>query len=142
MRTKSDFLGGSVPRIDFSLNIRSISIGGCMNIETVHVGDVTVIHIIGSLSGLENSEILQGVFENLFKQNHLKIVLNLAQTPYIDAFGLGTIVRGYTVVSRLRGRMVFTSLTTRIQGLLQITKLHSIFEIYQDETLAVRSFAS
>ena len=67
---------------------------------------------------------------------------HLADVPYVDSAGLGEIVRCYTTVSRKGGRLKLLNLTKKIQDLLAITKLLTVFETYDNEADAVRSFSS
>jgi anti-sigma B factor antagonist len=69
-----------------------------------------------------------------------KILLNLADVPYVDSAGLGEIVRTYTTVSRKGGKLKLLNLTKKIQDLLSITKLLTVFETYESEDEAVRSY--
>jgi anti-anti-sigma regulatory factor len=69
-----------------------------------------------------------------------KLILNLADVPYIDSAGLGEIVRTYTTVSRQGGALKLLALTKRITDLLAITKLLTIFETFDAEAEAVNSF--
>jgi anti-sigma B factor antagonist len=69
-----------------------------------------------------------------------KILLNLADVPYVDSAGLGEIVRTYTTVSRKGGKLKLLNLTKKIQDLLSITKLLTVFETYEAEGEAVNSF--
>ena len=69
-----------------------------------------------------------------------KILLNLADVPYVDSAGLGEIVRTYTTVSRKDSKLKLLNLTKKIQDLLSITKLLTVFETYEAEDEAVRSF--
>jgi anti-sigma B factor antagonist len=71
-----------------------------------------------------------------------KILLNLADVPYVDSAGLGEIVRTYTTVSRKGGKLKLLNLTKKIQDLLSITKLLTVFETYESEDEAVRSYQS
>jgi len=66
--------------------------------------------------------------------------LNLAEVPYVDSAGLGEIVRCYTTVSRKNGKLKLLHLTKRIHDLLSITKLLTVFETYDTEEEAVKSF--
>jgi anti-sigma B factor antagonist len=76
----------------------------------------------------------------MVNQGHKKIILNLAEVPYIDSAGLGEIVRTYTTVSRQGGKLKLLNLTKRIQDLLAITKLLTVFETYDTEDEAIKSF--
>jgi len=66
----------------------------------------------------------------------------MANVPYIDSAGLGEIVRTYTTVTRQGGNLKLLNLTKRITDLLAITKLLTVFEAYDTEADAVRSFSS
>ena len=69
-----------------------------------------------------------------------KILLNLADVPYVDSAGLGEIVRCYTTVSSKGGKLKLLNLTAKIRDLLAITKLLTVFETYDSEAEAVKSF--
>ena len=71
-----------------------------------------------------------------------KILLNLGDVPYVDSAGLGEIVRTYTTISRQGGSLKLLNLTKRITDLLSITKLLTVFETYDSEADAVRSFSA
>ncbi len=79
---------------------------------------------------------------SLIQQGHRKLLLNLEGVPYIDSAGLGEIVRTYTTVSRQGGKLKLLNLTKRIQDLLAITKLLTVFETFDAEPEALRSFST
>ena len=72
---------------------------------------------------------------------HKKLLLNLAEVSYIDSSGIGELVSAFTTVTGQGGAVKLLRLTKRVQDLLQITKLYTVFEIFEDETEGVRSFA-
>lgn len=113
-----------------------------MQIHQRSAGDVTIIDLSGKLTLGEGDELLRDKVYSLVQQGHKKLVLNLAGVPYIDSAGLGEIVRTYTTVSRQGGALKLLSLTKRIQDLLAITKLLTIFETFDTEADAVKSFSS
>ena len=90
----------------------------------------------------EGDELLKDKINSLIQQGRRKLVLNLAGVPYIDSAGLGEIVRTYTTVSRQGGKLKLLNLTKRIQDLLAITKLLTVFDTFDSEQEAVQSFAS
>src|SRR5919112_884307 len=104
--------------------------------------DVVVLDMKGKITLGEGDELLKDKVNSLVNQGQRKIVLNLAEVPYIDSAGLGEIVRTYTTVSRQGGRLKLLNLTKRITDLLSITKLLTVFETYDSEADAVRSFSS
>jgi anti-sigma B factor antagonist len=112
-----------------------------MQIEQRAVGDVVVLDVKGRVTLGEGDELLKDKVNSLLQQSQKKIVLNLAEVPYIDSAGLGEIVRTYTTVSRQGGSLKLLNLTKRITDLLSITKLLTVFETFESENDAVRSFS-
>jgi len=113
-----------------------------MQIEERTSGDVLILDIKGRITLGEGDELLKDKVNSLLNQGKKKIVLNLAEVPYIDSAGLGEIVRTYTTVSRQGGSLKLLSLTKRITDLLAITKLLTVFETFDTESDAVQSFAA
>jgi anti-sigma B factor antagonist len=113
-----------------------------MQIDQRAVGDVVVLDLKGKITLGEGDELLKDKVNSLVNQGHRKIVLNLADVPYIDSAGLGEIVRTYTTVSRQGGSLKLLNLTKRITDLLSITKLLTVFETFESESEAVRSFSA
>jgi anti-sigma B factor antagonist len=113
-----------------------------MQIDQRVVGDVMVLDLKGRITMGEGDELLKDKVNSLVNQGHKKIVLNLAEVPYIDSAGLGEIVRTYTTVSRQGGSLKLLNLTKRITDLLSITKLLTVFETFDSENDAVRSFSA
>jgi anti-sigma B factor antagonist len=113
-----------------------------MQIAERTVGTVVVLDLKGRMTLGEGDETLRNKVNSLLSQGHNKIVLNLAEVPYIDSAGLGEIVRTYTTVSRQSGSLKLLNLTKRISDLLSITKLLTVFETFDAENDAVRSFAA
>src|SRR5919204_1755532 len=113
-----------------------------MQIEERNVGDVKVLDLKGKITLGEGDELLKDKVNSLVNQGSKKIILNLAEVPYIDSAGLGEIVRTYTTVSRQGGSLKLLNLTKRITDLLSITKLLTVFETFDSENEAVRSFSA
>lgn len=113
-----------------------------MQIDQRTIGDVTVLDLKGKITLGEGDELLKDKVNSLVNQGHKKIVLNLADVPYIDSAGLGEIVRTYTTVSRQGGSLKLLNLTKRITDLLAITKLLTVFETFDSEGDAIKSFSA
>ena len=113
-----------------------------MQIEERAVGDVVVLDLKGKITLGEGDELLKDKVNSLVNQGHKKIILNLADVPYVDSAGLGEIVRTYTTVSKNGGSLKLLNLTKRITDLLAITKLLTVFETFDAESDAVRSFSA
>ena len=113
-----------------------------MQIEERIVGDVMILDLKGKITLGEGDELLKDKVNSLVNQGQKKMLLNLADVPYIDSAGLGEIVRTYTTVSRQGGSLKLLNLTKRITDLLSITKLLTVFETFDSENDAVRSFSA
>jgi len=111
-----------------------------MNIDERTVEDVTVLDLKGKMLIGEGDELLRETVNGLIEGGKTKILLNLAEVPYVDSAGLGEIVRCYTTVSRKNGKLKLVHLTKRLEDLLSITKLLTVFETYDAEEEAVKSY--
>ena len=111
-----------------------------MVIEERVVGDVTILDLKGKMTLGEGDELLKDKINSLVQQGRRKVVLNLEGVPYIDSAGLGEIVRTYTTISRQGGSLKLLNLTKRITDLLSITKLLTVFETFDSEPDALKSF--
>jgi anti-sigma B factor antagonist len=112
-----------------------------MQIEERVVGEVTILDLKGKITLGEGDEVLKDKINSLILQNRKRILLNLGGVPYIDSAGLGEIVRTYTTVSRQGGQLKLVNLTKRITDLLMITKLLTVFETFDAEQDAIKSFS-
>jgi anti-sigma B factor antagonist len=112
-----------------------------MQIEERIVNDVTVLDLKGKITLGEGDEALREKINQLIGQNKKRILLNLAEVPYIDSAGLGEVVRTYTTVSRQGGQLKLVNLTKRIVDLLTITKLLTVFEAFDSEPEALKSYS-
>lgn len=112
-----------------------------MQIEERQVGEIMVLDLKGKITLGEGDEVLKDKINSLILQNKKRILLNLADVPYIDSAGLGEIVRTYTTVSRQGGQLKLVNLTKRITDLLMITKLLTVFETFDVEQDALKSFS-
>jgi len=113
-----------------------------MQIEERAVGDVVVLDLKGRITLGEGDQLLKDKVNSLVNQGRKRMVLNLAGVPYIDSAGLGEIVGSYTTVSRQGGSLKLLNLTKKITDLLAITKLLTVFETFDSEDEAVRSFSA
>jgi anti-sigma B factor antagonist len=112
-----------------------------MTITERKSGDVTILDVEGKILLGEGDVQLKRKIDELIERNETKLLVNLANVPYMDSGGLGEIVRSYTTVKRAGGELKLLNATKRISDLLTITKLITVFEIHDDEPAAVKSFA-
>ena len=100
------------------------------------VSEVVIIDLSGRLCFLESG--LRQQVNELLDELHRDFILNLADVPYIDSYGLGQLVSIWTSIRGQGGHMILLRPTDRIRELFQITKLDTVFEILHDEVQAVR----
>jgi anti-sigma B factor antagonist len=105
------------------------------------VGEVAVIDVAGRITLGEGSSVLRDTIRETVAKNQKKILLNLQDVSYIDSSGIGELVSGYTTVTNQGGKLKLLHLNKRVEGLLQITKLLTIFDVHEDEASAIRSFS-
>ncbi len=111
-----------------------------IKIEERVLGHVTILNIVGRLTIDEAAQHLKDDIDDLISQGRLHVVLNLAQVPYIDSGGLGQLVASYGSVKRAGGAMKLLNVNSRNHDLLSITRLVTVFESFDSEAEAVRSF--
>jgi anti-sigma B factor antagonist len=112
-----------------------------VKLSTRQVGNVTVIDVAGRITLGEGSSALRETLRDLVAKNQTKILLNLADVTYIDSSGIGELVSGYTTVTNTGGSLKLLNLNKRVKDLLQITKLYTVFEVFEEEAAAIRSYA-
>ena len=111
-----------------------------MEIAERTVNEVTILDLKGKMTLGEGDELLKDKINSLLSGGRRKLLLNLEGVPYIDSAGLGEVVRTYTTVSRQGGSLKLLNLTKRIEDLLSITKLLTVFETFDSEAEAVQSY--
>jgi anti-sigma B factor antagonist len=111
-----------------------------MTITTREVSHVTIVDINGRITLGEETGLLRDTVRRLLAQDKKKIVLNLAHVDYIDSSGVGELVSSFTTVRNSGGELKLLALTKKVQDVLYITKLYTVFDIKDDEFTAVKSF--
>jgi anti-sigma B factor antagonist len=112
-----------------------------VKLTTRQVGDVTVIDAAGRITLGEGASQFRDTVRDLVARGQKKILLNLGEVSYIDSSGIGELVSGFTTVTNGGGQLKLVGLSKRIKDLLQITKLYTVFDVYDDEAAAIRSFS-
>jgi anti-sigma B factor antagonist len=111
-----------------------------LTIETREVGHVTILDIEGRIVLGDEIHELRDAVRDLVKQGKKKIILNLAGVDYIDSSGVGELVANFTAVRNAGGELKLLNLTQKVQDVLHVTKLATVFDIKDDEFHAVKSF--
>lgn len=103
-------------------------------------GDVTILDLTGSVRMGEGAVSLRNSIRGLNDDGKKKILLNLAGVKNIDSSGIGELIANYTTIKREGGQLKLLNLTEKIQNLLVITKLLTVFDSYDNEAEALGSF--
>jgi anti-sigma B factor antagonist len=111
-----------------------------VKLNTRQVGDVTVIDAAGRITLGEGTSTLRDAIKGIVDNGSKKVLLNLGEVNYIDSSGIGELVSAFTTVTNQGGQLKLLNLNKRIQDLLPITKLYTVFEVHDDEAASIRSF--
>ena len=111
-----------------------------VDVRPRQAGDVTILDVNGDIRIGEGSVALRDAIRKLIDGGKNKILLNLRGVKYMDSTGVGELIANYTTVSRQGGQLKLLNLTEKIQNLLVITKLLTVFDSYDDEAEALKSF--
>lgn len=102
---------------------------------------VVVLNLTGRLVLGESTAVFRDTIHALADGGKLKVVLNLKDVYHIDSSGLGELVSAFTTLKRRGGRLKLLQIPPYGQSLLQLTKLYTVFEVFDSENEAIRSFA-
>ena len=106
-----------------------------LNINQRQAGDVTILDLDGEVRIGDSSTALRSAIRNLVAGGNQKLLLNLKGVRYIDSSGIGELIANYTTVGRAGGQLKLLNLTEKVQDLLVITKLLTVFDVYDIKDL-------
>jgi anti-sigma B factor antagonist len=112
-----------------------------MKIDSRRSGNVEILDLNGRLVLGEGTSELREAIRNLISDGRTLILINLAKVPYIDSAGIGELVSSFAAVEKQKGSLKLLNLAKGVHGVLQMTKLLTVFEVYENEQTAVKSFA-
>ena len=101
---------------------------------------ITLVDLSGRIALGDGSALLRKTIRDLLEEGRVRIILNLGDVNYIDSSGIGELVSGFTAVRNRGGELKLLNLTKKVNDLLQLTKLFTVFDVYNDESSAVGSF--
>jgi len=113
-----------------------------MKITKRSVGEVTILDCSGKITLGEGTMAVRNTVREVLKEGGKKIILNLGDVNYIDSSGIGELVSTYTSVTNQGGKLFLLNLTKKIQELLAITKLLTVFRVFEDEQKATSAAAA
>jgi len=113
-----------------------------LKVATRELKDIIIIDLSGRLTMGEPCAAIRDEVHDQVGHGYKKILLNLADVSYIDSAGLGELTGAYTSVKNRNGALKLLNLTKKVHDLMQITKLYTVFDVYDDERTALASFGS
>jgi anti-sigma B factor antagonist len=112
-----------------------------LNMKERQAGDVTVLDMEGKITIGEGSVALRSAIKRLLDEGKKKVLLNLSGVSYIDSSGIGELVSSYTTIQvKGGGQLKLLNLTQKLQDLLTITKLLTVYDVYESEADALNGF--
>lgn len=111
-----------------------------LEVKERQAGDVTILDMTGSVRIGEGSIAMRDAVRRLASDGKKNVLLNLSGVSYMDSTGVGELIANYTTLRREGGQLKLLNLTEKIQNLLVITKLLTVFDTYDNEAEALSSF--
>ena len=111
-----------------------------LQIAERQVGDVTVLDLWGQITIGDSCETLRGTIKNLIENGQKRVLLHLGGVHQVDSSGLGSLVAAYTGMQKSGGDLRLVQLSERLEDLMVMTKLLTVFDTYKDEAVALESF--
>jgi anti-sigma B factor antagonist len=108
--------------------------------STRQINGITIVDLKGRITLGEGSVTVRDIVHELLSRGLTKILLNLGNVNYIDSSGIGELVSAFAAVKKQGGELKLLNLTKKVNDLLQITKLYTVFDVNEDEASAVSSF--
>ena len=110
--------------------------------NTREINDISIIDLSGQLTMGDACAGIRDEVRDELGHGIRKIILNLAEVTYIDSAGLGELTAAYMSVKNREGKLKLLNLAKRVHDLMQITKLYTVFDVYDDEKKAIASFGA
>lgn len=113
-----------------------------LKLNTREVKGIVIVDLSGRLTMGESVAAIRDEIHDQAAQGVRKVLLNLADVTYIDSAGLGELTAAFTSMKNRDGQLKLLNLTKRVHDLMQITKLYTVFDVFDDEKTALASFGS
>lgn len=108
-----------------------------LNIREREAGDAAILDLDGNIIMGSGSTQLRDIIRRLIEEGKEKIILNLAGVKYIDSSGVGELVSGSVALNRVGGQLKLLNLPQKVEEVMALSSLLSIFDIYEDESKAL-----
>jgi anti-sigma B factor antagonist len=112
-----------------------------MTIKTRELDGIIILDVSGRITMGEGSVVLRDRVRDELALGKQQIIINLADVSYVDSSGLGELISAFTTAKNRGGTLKLLNLTKRLHELMQITKLYTVFDVYDEEDAAIKSFS-
>ena len=113
-----------------------------MKVDSRDKGEVTILDLKGKFTiGMGDTAIREAI-QKCAADGKINILLNTAGVTTIDSSGIGELVSGYTTITNRGGKLKLLNLPPKLEDILQVTQLITVFDVFEDEATALASFAS
>lgn len=119
---------------------RKLTMG--FQVSTRELGHIVVVDAVGRLTLSDSRTQLRDLIHVFSSNGYKQFLLNLAGVDFMDSDGMGELVRCYSVVRQRGGEVKLVQVSKKVQELLHITKLNTLFEIYSEEQVALQAFSA
>ncbi len=111
-----------------------------LNIQKRRAGDVTILDLQGDITIGTSGVIINDAIKGLVEQGKNKVLLNLAKVNFVDSSGLGNLIASFNTVRGAGGEIKLLNLTKRVRDIMVITKLVTVFDVFDQELDALKSY--
>ena len=112
-----------------------------MKLKIRKTDSIAILDLSGKLMGGPDADAFKDTIKQLIEEGYKNVIVNLQHVPWVNSTGLGILIAGYTTLKREGGALKLIHVTERIDSILMITKLGTIFESYSDEQQAIDTFS-
>ncbi len=113
-----------------------------MKIDQREKYGAVILDLSGKLMGGPEADKFQDIFKKLLEEDKKNVLVNLEKVSWVNSTGLGILISGYTAMRKGGGNLKLLNVSDRIESILMVTKLATIFEVYNDEDEAIKSFSA
>ncbi len=103
---------------------------------------IVILRLSGQLMGGPDADAVRQTIQSVLKQGHRKILIDLEEVSWINSTGLGILISGHMLAANSGGRLKLMRVSKRIDSILGVTRLNTVFEIFGEEEAALKSFAA
>lgn len=111
-----------------------------MKVQTREQNGFIFLDLQGKLMGGPDADFFRNLIHGLIDEGKKKVIVNLSGVKWVNSTGVGILITGYTTLRRSGGDLKLLNISDKIQSILYVTKLNLIFECFDNEDEAMRSF--